>query len=53
MKSFNVYHDFEVLTTHRKVDLPVACYEIYINQNIHELIPLHWHIGHLKILIEN
>nr|WP_206702906.1 AraC family transcriptional regulator [Bacillus sonorensis] len=31
------------LTEHRTVELPVACYETRINQNINGYIPLHWH----------
>lgn len=35
--------DLKELTKHRTVDLPIACYETTINQNIHGYIPLHWH----------
>ncbi|MGV3464865.1 MAG: AraC family transcriptional regulator [Heyndrickxia sp.] len=31
------------MTKHRTVDLPMACYETTIHQNIHGYIPLHWH----------
>lgn len=31
------------LTIHRTVELPIACYETTINQNINGYIPLHWH----------
>lgn len=33
----------EELTQHKTVQLPVACYETTIRQNVHGHIPLHWH----------
>lgn len=42
-KSFKIDQDLKELTNHRTVDLPFACYETEINQNIHGFIPLHWH----------
>lgn len=43
VKSFKIDQNLKELTKHRTVDLPLACYETTINQNIHGFIPLHWH----------
>ncbi|WEG13271.1 AraC family transcriptional regulator [Pullulanibacillus sp. KACC 23026] len=43
MNHFEIDRDLKELTKHRTVDLPLACYETTINQNIHGHIPLHWH----------
>ncbi len=43
MKSFMIDQNLKELTEHRTVELPVACYETRINQNINGYIPLHWH----------
>ncbi|SDD14660.1 AraC-type DNA-binding protein [Terribacillus halophilus] len=42
-KEFLINQDLEELTQHRTVELPVACYETTIKENIHGHIPLHWH----------
>lgn len=43
IKNFMVNQSLKELTKHRTVDLPIACYETTIKQNIHGYIPLHWH----------
>lgn len=43
IKNFMVSQNFKELTQHRTVELPIACYETTIKQNIHGYIPLHWH----------
>ncbi|MEC1502573.1 AraC family transcriptional regulator [Bacillus sonorensis] len=43
MKNFMIDQNLKELTEHRTVELPVACYETRINQNINGYIPLHWH----------
>ncbi|MFS0561893.1 AraC family transcriptional regulator [Terribacillus sp. 179-K 1B1 HS] len=43
IKEFLINQDLEELTQHRTVELPVACYETTIKENIHGHIPLHWH----------
>ncbi|WP_205173522.1 helix-turn-helix domain-containing protein [Rossellomorea pakistanensis] len=43
MKNFVVDRSLKELTIHRTVELPIACYETTINQNINGYIPLHWH----------
>ncbi|MCE0739272.1 AraC family transcriptional regulator [Bacillus sp. G16] len=43
MKSFMIDQNLKELTEHRTVELPVACYETRINQNINGYIPFHWH----------
>jgi len=43
MKSFQIDQNLKEMTQHRTVDLPMACYETTIHQNIHGYIPLHWH----------
>lgn len=43
MKNFEIDQNLKELTKHRTVDLPMACYETIINQNINGTIPLHWH----------
>lgn len=43
MKNFVIDQNLKELTEHRTVELPVACYETRINQNINGYIPLHWH----------
>ncbi|MEH7119479.1 AraC family transcriptional regulator [Neobacillus vireti] len=43
IKNFMVDQSLKELTEHRTVVLPIACYEIKINQNINGYIPLHWH----------
>lgn len=42
-KNFKIDEHLKELTNHRTIDLPFACYETQINQNIHGFIPLHWH----------
>ena len=43
VNNFEVNQSLKELTQHRTVELPIACYETKINQNIHGYIPLHWH----------
>nr|WGD76249.1 cupin domain-containing protein [Bacillus subtilis] len=43
MKNFVIDQNLKELTEHRTVELPVACYNTTINQNINGYIPLHWH----------
>ncbi|MBM7586059.1 AraC-like DNA-binding protein/mannose-6-phosphate isomerase-like protein (cupin superfamily) [Bacillus pakistanensis] len=43
IKNFVVDRSLKELTIHRTVELPIACYETTINQNINGYIPLHWH----------
>jgi AraC family transcriptional regulator, melibiose operon regulatory protein len=43
IKNFMVDQSLKELTEHRTVELPIACYETTINQNINGYIPLHWH----------
>ncbi|MEK4031214.1 AraC family transcriptional regulator [Pseudobacillus sp. FSL P4-0506] len=43
IKNFIVNQSLKELTEHRTVELPIACYETTIKQNIHGYIPLHWH----------
>ncbi|MCM3122823.1 MULTISPECIES: helix-turn-helix domain-containing protein [unclassified Mesobacillus] len=43
MKNFMVDQSLRELTEHRTVELPIACYETIIHQNINGYIPLHWH----------
>lgn len=43
IKDFIVDQSLKELTEHRTVDIPIACYETTINQNINGYIPLHWH----------
>ncbi|MBT2679347.1 AraC family transcriptional regulator [Bacillus sp. ISL-35] len=43
VKNFMVDQSLKELTEHRTVELPIACYETIINQNINGYIPLHWH----------
>lgn len=43
IKNFKIDHNLRELTEHRTVELPIACYETTINQNINGYIPLHWH----------
>ncbi|ASB91286.1 hypothetical protein B4090_0274 [Bacillus licheniformis] len=43
IKNFMIDQNLKELTEHRTVELPVACYETRINQNINGYIPLHWH----------
>ncbi|WP_077212541.1 AraC family transcriptional regulator [Bacillus dakarensis] len=43
IKNFRVNQSLKELTQHRTVELPIACYETTIKQNIHGYIPLHWH----------
>jgi AraC family transcriptional regulator, melibiose operon regulatory protein len=43
IKDFLVDQSLRELTEHRTVELPIACYETTIKQNIHGYIPLHWH----------
>jgi AraC family transcriptional regulator, melibiose operon regulatory protein len=43
MKNFMIDESLKELTKHHTVDMPIACYETTINQNIHGYIPLHWH----------
>lgn len=43
VKNFIVNQSLKELTQHRTVELPIACYETTIQQNIHGYIPLHWH----------
>ena len=43
MKDFVIDDSLKDLTSHNTVVMPLACYKITINQNIHGYIPLHWH----------
>ncbi|UOE53265.1 AraC family transcriptional regulator [Bacillus sp. CMF12] len=43
IKDFKVDESLKELTSHRTVVMPVACYETKIADNIHGIIPLHWH----------
>jgi len=43
IKNFGIDQSLKELTEHRTVELPIACYETTINQNINGYIPLHWH----------
>nr|WP_202049448.1 AraC family transcriptional regulator [Bacillus glycinifermentans] len=43
IKDFMIDQNLKELTEHRTLELPVACYETTINQNINGYIPLHWH----------
>ncbi|MEK4907085.1 AraC family transcriptional regulator [Niallia sp. FSL M8-0099] len=43
IKKFMVDESLKELTEHRTVELPIACYETIINQNINGYVPLHWH----------
>ncbi|WP_423801331.1 AraC family transcriptional regulator [Neobacillus sp. SAB-20_R2A] len=43
MKNFMIDESLKELTKHHTVVMPIACYKTTINQNIHGLIPLHWH----------
>lgn len=43
IKNFKIDHNLKELTEHRTVEMPIACYETTINQNINGYIPLHWH----------
>ncbi|CAH8770557.1 AraC family transcriptional regulator [Paenibacillus dendritiformis] len=43
IKNFKIDHNLKELTEHRTVELPIACYETTIRQNINGYIPLHWH----------
>jgi len=43
IKNFKIDHNLKELTEHRTVEMPIACYETTIRQNINGYIPLHWH----------
>lgn len=43
MKNFLIDESLKELTKHHTVVMPIACYQTTITQNIHGLIPLHWH----------
>lgn len=43
IKNFKVDQSLKELTEHRTIELPIACYETTIKQNINGFIPLHWH----------
>ncbi|MDI2588342.1 AraC family transcriptional regulator [Psychrobacillus sp. NEAU-3TGS] len=43
MKNFVIDDSLKDLTKHNTVVMPLACYKITIDQNIHGYIPLHWH----------
>ncbi|MEZ2719208.1 AraC family transcriptional regulator [Niallia circulans] len=51
IKNFKVDQNLKELTEHRTVELPMACYETIINQNINGYVPLHWHDEFQFILI--
>ncbi|UQZ76713.1 AraC family transcriptional regulator [Niallia circulans] len=51
IKNFMVDQNLKELTEHRTVELPMACYETIINQNINGYVPLHWHDEFQFILI--
>ncbi|RJG25185.1 AraC family transcriptional regulator [Paenibacillus thiaminolyticus] len=51
IKNFKIDHNLKELTEHRTVELPIACYETTINQNINGYIPLHWHDEFQFVLI--
>jgi len=40
---FKIDENLKELTTHRTVELPVACYQTTIGDHINGYIPLHWH----------
>ncbi|MBX9996767.1 MULTISPECIES: AraC family transcriptional regulator [Priestia] len=40
---FKIDENLKELTTHRTVELPVACYQTTISDHINGYIPLHWH----------
>jgi len=52
IKNFKVNESLKELTQHRTVELPMACYETTIQQNIHGYIPLHWHEEIQFVLIQ-
>ncbi|WP_243386167.1 AraC family transcriptional regulator [Bacillus kexueae] len=52
IKNFKVNEGLKELTQHRTVELPMACYETTIQQNIHGYIPLHWHEEIQFVLIQ-
>ncbi|MEK4078801.1 AraC family transcriptional regulator [Solibacillus sp. FSL K6-1126] len=43
IKNFMVNRSLKELTQHRTAELPIACYETVIKENIYGYIPLHWH----------
>ncbi|MER2171759.1 MAG: cupin domain-containing protein, partial [Psychrobacillus psychrodurans] len=43
IKNFMVNQSLKELTQHRTAELPIACYETMIKENIYGYIPLHWH----------
>ena len=43
IKNFLVNQSLKELTQHRTAELPIACYETMIKENIYGYIPLHWH----------
>lgn len=43
IKNFKIDGTLKELTEHRMRELPLACYETTIHDNIHGYIPLHWH----------
>ncbi|MFP7169571.1 AraC family transcriptional regulator [Terribacillus sp. 7520-G] len=53
IKDFLINQELEELTQHRTVELPLACYETKIKENIHGHIPLHWHNEIQFVLIIN
>ncbi|SEM49601.1 AraC-type DNA-binding protein [Terribacillus saccharophilus] len=53
IKDFLINPQLEELTQHKTVELPVACYETTIKQNVHGYIPLHWHNEIQFVLVTN
>jgi AraC family transcriptional regulator, melibiose operon regulatory protein len=43
LKNFMIDESLKELTKHHTVVMPIACYQTTIKENIHGLIPLHWH----------
>ncbi|MFP7253469.1 AraC family transcriptional regulator [Terribacillus goriensis] len=53
IRDFLITPQLEELTQHKTVQLPVACYETTIKQNVHGHIPLHWHNEIQFVLVTN
>ncbi|WP_431803747.1 AraC family transcriptional regulator [Halobacillus andaensis] len=43
IRDFQLDRRLKELTNHRTVELPAACYETTISNNVNGYIPLHWH----------
>lgn len=53
IRDYLINPQLEELTQHKTVELPVACYETTIKQNVHGHIPLHWHNEIQFVLVTN